>query len=206
MKAQEADSDLELVRRIKEGEESAFGRLVERFQDRVYRLALRISRNPQDAEEITQDVFLTIYQRVGTFDARSAFSTWLYRIATNAALMKLRRRQSTSEIAIEDYLPQFTKEGQARLPVADWGENPERHLLDQEGRKALENAISSLPSDYQVPLFLHDVEGLSNAEVADVLGVSVLAVKARLHRARLALRGILAGYFRERGGESRPPG
>lgn len=198
MTAQEAGSDLELVGRFKEGEQSAFERLVERFQERVYRLALRIIRNPQDAEEITQDVFLTIYLKIGTFDARSAFSTWLYRIATNAALMKLRRRQSASEIAIEDYLPQFTREGHHRLPVPDWGEGPEQHLLEQEGREMLSNAIAVLPPDYQVPVLLRDVEGLSNAEVAEVLGVSVLAVKARLHRARLALRGQLALYFRER--------
>lgn len=196
---QESGSDLDLVRRIKEGEPSAFERLVERFQDRVYRLALRISRNPQDAEEITQDVFLTIFQKIGTFEARSAFSIWLYRIATNAALMKIRSRRAQNELAIEDYLPQFTEEGHHRFPVAEWGGiDPERPLLDQEGREALENAISALPADYQVPLLLRDVEGLSSAEAAEVLRVSVPAVKARLHRARLVLRGMLANYFRER--------
>lgn len=197
---EESGSDRDLVRRIKEGDQSAFERLVERFQHRVYRLALRISRNPQDAEEITQDVFLTIYQKIGTFEARAAFGTWLYRIATNAALMKIRSRRAQNELAIEDYLPQFTEEGHHRFPVADWGDDPEHHLLDQEGREALENAISAVPADYQVPLLLRDAEGLSNAEAAEVLGLSVLAVKARLHRARLALRGQLAGYFRERQG------
>lgn len=195
---QQAGSDLELIRRMKAGEPSSFERLVERYQDRVYRLALRISGNQQDAEEITQHVFLTTYQKIGTFEARVAFSTWLYRIATNAALMKIRSHRDRTEIAIEDYLPQFTKEGQHRFPVADWGDEPEYHLLDQEGREVLENAISALPPDYKVPVLLRDVEGLSNAEVADVLGVSVLAVKARLHRARLVLRGMLANYFRER--------
>ncbi|MBI2902809.1 MAG: sigma-70 family RNA polymerase sigma factor [Candidatus Methylomirabilis oxyfera] len=195
---QQSVSDLDLVRGIKEGDQFAFERLVERFRDRVYRLALRISRNPQDAEEITQDVFLTIYQKIGTFEARSAFSTWLYRIATNAALMKIRRRQSVSELAIEDYLPQFTEEGHHRSPVTDWGEDPECPLLDQEGREMLKSAISALPPDYQVPVLLRDVEGLLNTEAAEVLGVSVPALKARLHRARLVLRGMLANYFRER--------
>ncbi|MBI3780838.1 MAG: sigma-70 family RNA polymerase sigma factor [candidate division NC10 bacterium] len=195
---QESGSDLDLVRRIKEGERSAFERLVERFQNRVYCLALRISRNPQDAEEITQDVFLTIYQKIGTFEARSAFSTWLYRIATNAALMKIRSRRAQNELAIEDLLPQFTEEGHHCFPVADWGDDPEHHLLDQEGREMLKSAISALPPDYQVPVLLRDVEGLSNTEAAEVLGVSVPAVKARLHRARLVLRGRLANYFRER--------
>ncbi|MBI4381829.1 MAG: sigma-70 family RNA polymerase sigma factor [candidate division NC10 bacterium] len=199
---QESGSDLDLVRWIKEGEQSAFERLVERFQDRVYRLALRISRNPQDAEEITQEVFLTIYQKIVTFEARAAFGTWLYRIATNAALMKIRSRRAQNELTIEDYLPQFTEEGHHRFPVADWGDDPERPLLDQESREALENAISALPPDYQVPVLLRDVEGLSNAEVAEVLRVSVPALKARLHRARLVLRGMLANYFRER--EPRP--
>lgn len=195
---QQSGSDLDLVRRIKEGEQSAFERLVERFQNRVYRLALRISGNQQDAEEITQHVFLTTYQKIGTFEVRVVFSTWLYRIATNAALMKIQSHRDRTEIAIEDYLPQFTKEGQHRFPVADWGDELEYHLLDQEGREVLESAISALPLDYKVPVLLRDVEGLSNAEVADVLGVSVLAVKAQLHRARLVLRGMLANYFLER--------
>lgn len=200
---QQAGSDLELIRRMKAGEPSSFERLVERYQDRVYRLALRISGNQQDAEEITQDVFLTIYQKIGTFEARAAFSTWLYRIATNAALMKIRSRRDRTEIAIEDYLPEFTEDGRYHFAVAEWGGGSRTPpVLHQEGREMLKSAISALPPDYQVPVLLRDVEGLSNAEAADVLGVSVLAVKARLHRARLVLREMLANYFRTR--EARP--
>jgi RNA polymerase sigma-70 factor (ECF subfamily) len=200
----ESTSDAVPVSRITEGDQSAFERLVERFRDRVYCLALRISRNPQDAEEITQDVFLTIYRKIGAFEARAAFSTWLHRIATNAALMKIRSRRPHNDLAIEDYLPQFIAKGHHRFPAADWAEDPEHHLLDQEGREVLERAIAALPADYQVPVLLRDVEGLSNAETAEVLRVSVPAVKARLHRARLVLRGVLATYFREREAQQSP--
>lgn len=119
--------------------------------------------------------------------------------------MKIRPRRAQNELAIEDYLPQFTKEGHHRFSATNWGDDPEHHLLDQEGREALEKAISALPADYQVPLLLRDAEGLSNAEAAEVLRATVPAVKARLHRARLVLRGMLANYFREREARPAPP-
>jgi RNA polymerase sigma-70 factor (ECF subfamily) len=156
---------------------------------------MNMTRSPQDAEEVTQDVFLAVYRKIGEFDGRAAFSTWLYRVASNAALMKLRGRRSEPHLSIEEEGPAFAPDGHFARPVADWSELPEDRLLSAERRRVLEQAIDALPPDYKAVVVLRDVEGLSNPEVAEVLGATVLAVKSRLHRARLALRERLAAYF-----------
>ena len=191
--------DPELVARVKAGDEAAFAGLLQRYQGKVYRLAMHFTRNPQDAEEVTQDVFLSVSRRLDTFDGRAAFSTWLYRIASNAALMKLRRRRSEPHLPIEEEGPLFGPDGHFARPVADWSELPEDRLLSAERRRVLEQGIEALPPDYKAVVVLRDIEGLSNPEVADILGITLLAVKSRLHRARLALRERLAAYF-EAGG------
>jgi RNA polymerase sigma-70 factor (ECF subfamily) len=187
--------DAELVERLKTGDREAFGALLRRHQGKVYRLAMNMTRSPQDAEEVTQDVFLAVYRKIGEFDGRAAFSTWLYRVASNAALMKLRGRRSEPHLSIEEEGPAFAPDGHFARPVADWSELPEDRLLSAERRRVLEQAIDALPPDYKAVVVLRDVEGLSNPEVAEVLGATVLAVKSRLHRARLALRERLAAYF-----------
>ncbi len=187
--------DAELVERLKTGDREAFGALLRRYQGKVYRLAMNMTRSPQDAEEVTQDVFLAVYRKIGDFDGRAAFSTWLYRVASNAALMKLRGRRSEPHLSIEEEGPAFAPDGHFARPVADWSELPEDRLLSAERRRVLEQAIDALPPDYKAVVVLRDVEGLSNSEVAEILGATVLAVKSRLHRARLALRERLAAYF-----------
>jgi RNA polymerase sigma-70 factor (ECF subfamily) len=187
--------DAELVERLKTGDREAFGALLRRYQGKVYRLAMNMTRSPQDAEEVTQDVFLAVYRKIGDFDGRAAFSTWLYRVASNAALMKLRGRRSEPHLSIEEEGPAFAPDGHFARPVADWSELPEDQLLSAERRRVLEQAIDALPPDYKAVVVLRDVEGLSNPEVAEILGATVLAVKSRLHRARLALRERLAAYF-----------
>jgi RNA polymerase sigma-70 factor (ECF subfamily) len=187
--------DAELVERLKTGDREAFGALLRRHQGKVYRLAMNMTRSPQDAEEVTQDVFLAVYRKIGEFDGRAAFSTWLYRVASNAALMKLRGRRSEPHLSIEEEGPAFAPDGHFARPVADWSELPEDRLLSAERRRVLEQAIDALPPDYKAVVVLRDVEGLSNPEVAEVLGATVLAVKSRLHRARLALRERLAAYL-----------
>jgi len=187
--------DAELVERLKTGDRDAFGALLRRYQGKVYRLAMNMTRSPQDAEEVTQDVFLAVYRKIGDFDGRAAFSTWLYRVATNAALMKLRGRRSEPHLSIEEEGPAFAPDGHFARPVADWSELPEDRLLSAERRRVLEQAIDALPPDYKAVVVLRDVEGLSNQEVAEILGATVLAVKSRLHRARLALRERLAAYL-----------
>ncbi|MGH7409298.1 MAG: RNA polymerase sigma factor [Candidatus Methylomirabilales bacterium] len=191
--------DAELVERLKTGEEDAFAVLLARYQGKVYGLAMNFTCNPQDAEEVTQDVFLTVYRKIGTFNGRAAFSTWLYRVAANAALMKLRGRRSEPHLPIEEAGPTFTADGQFARPVADWSELPEDRLISAESRRVLGQAIAALPPDYKAVVVLRELEGLSNPEVAEVLGTTVLAVKARAHRARLALRERLAAHFDLRG-------
>ncbi|MGB4782152.1 sigma-70 family RNA polymerase sigma factor [Candidatus Methylomirabilis sp.] len=186
-------SDQELVEQIKAGEKTSLEALLGRYQDKVYRLAMSFTKNPADAEEVLQDVFLTVYRKIASFEGRSAFSTWLYRITVNTALMKLRGRGPAQE-SIDGYLPQFTKDGQHARMVVDFTDGPEKLLLLKEREQILREAIEALPPDYKVVLVLRDLEGLSNEEVAEVVGASVLAVKARLHRARLALRGRLERY------------
>lgn len=186
-------SDQELVEQIQTGEEAPFEVLLGRYQDRAYRLALSLTKNPADAEEVLQDVFLTVYRKIASFERRSAFGTWLYRITVNAALMKLRGRGPVQE-SIDEYLPRFTKDGRHARMVVDFSQGPEKLLLQKEREQVLREAIEALPPDYKVVLILRDLEGLSNEEVAEVVGASVLAVKARLHRARLALRGRLDRY------------
>jgi len=192
-------ADAELVERLKGGDEEAFSALLRRHQGKVYRLAMNMTRNVQDAEEVTQDVFLAVSRKLGAFDGRAAFSTWLYRVATNAALMKLRGRRPEPHLPIEEAGPTFAADGHFARPVADWSELPDDRLLAAESQRVLGQAIEALPPDYKAVVVLRDIEGLSNQEVAESVGTTVLAVKSRLHRARLALRERLAGHFELRG-------
>jgi RNA polymerase sigma-70 factor (ECF subfamily) len=186
----------QLVELLRGGEEAAFEALLQRYQGKIYRLALSVTKNREDAEEVLQDVFLSVYRRIGSFDGRSAFGTWLYRITVNAALMKLRGRGPAQE-SFEDFLPQFSEGRHARM-VADWTEGAEDFILRKERVQLVRQTIETLPPEYRLVLVLRDLEGLSNGEVAEVLGTSVPAVKARLHRARLVLRGMLGRYVTER--------
>ncbi|MCZ7625341.1 MAG: sigma-70 family RNA polymerase sigma factor [Candidatus Methylomirabilis sp.] len=150
--------DQDLVERIKGGDEAAFDALLGRYQERVYRLAMSMTRNREDAEEVLQDVFLAVYRKIESFESRSAFRTWLYRITVNAALMKLRSRGPIQE-SIEAYLPQFTKDGRHAQMVHDFTHGPEDRLLRNERERLLWEAIDALPPDYKVVLVLRDFEG-----------------------------------------------
>ncbi len=194
---QSSVSEQDLVEQTRAGDEAAFEALLARHQGKVYRLALSFTKNREDAEEILQDVFLTVYRKIASFDGRSAFATWLYRIAVNTALMKLRSRGPFQE-SLEENLPQFTRDGRHPRMVADWTEVPEKRLLGKERAQVVREALETLPPGYKVVLVLRDLERLSNSEVAEVVGITVPAVKARLHRARLALRGKLELYMTER--------
>lgn len=172
---------------------------MERHSSRAYRVAFGITRNSADAEEVVQDAFLALYQKADAFEGRATLSTWLYRVVTNAALMKRRGRRHEVEVSLEAQLPSFGEDGSRMgdmsVLMADWSQNPEAALLSQETHTLLQQAIEGLPDLYRTVLVLRDVEGLSNEEVAEVVGESVAAVKSRLHRARMALREQLTKHF-----------
>jgi RNA polymerase sigma-70 factor (ECF subfamily) len=199
-------SDLSLIQQLQGGDAAALEMLMERHAGRAYRVAFGITRNSADAEEVVQDAFLTLYQKADAFEGRAALSTWLYRIVTNAALMKRRGRRHAVEVSLEAQLPTFREDGsragEMRVLMADWSQNPEAHLLSRETQTILQGAIESLPDAHRAVLLLRDVEGLSNDEVAEIVGESVAAVKSRLHRARMAVREQLAGHLgpHDRGG------
>jgi RNA polymerase sigma-70 factor (ECF subfamily) len=149
--------------------------------------------NAAEAEEVVQEVFLTLYEKANTFRGAAALSTWLYRLTANAALSRLRRHKRRPEVSMDDYLPQFRADGHHLVrPVVDWSQDVERYYATAELRQVLQQAIEALPPLDKAVLVLSDVEELSNRDIGEILGLSVLAVKARLHRARLCLRGKLA--------------
>jgi len=184
--------ELTLVRRLRGGDMAALEALMAQHAPWVYRLAHGVTRNDADAEEVVQDVFLTLFRKIETFEGRSRLGTWLYRVTTNAALIKRRGKRHEVEVSLEEHLPTFREDGHRegdRLWLrADWSGRPDEELLSAETRATLGQAIDALPDHYRVVVLLRDVEDLSSEEVARVLGESVASVKSRLHRARMALR------------------
>ncbi len=191
----DGDIELRLVERLQAGDATALEGLMERYSSRLYRLAFGITRNARDAEEVLQDVFLTVFRKIGSFERRAKLGTWLYRVATNTALNKRRGLAATVEVALDDLLPTYLDDGHRAgdrsFLLTDWSETPEEELLAGEGRAALDRALAMLPDGYRAVLVLRDVDGLSTEEAADALGESVSSVKSRLHRARMALREII---------------
>jgi RNA polymerase sigma-70 factor (ECF subfamily) len=191
--AQELKSvpDEALVARAQEEDERAFGELIERYETKVYSLALKMLRNPEDAEDVLQDTFLRAYRGLKSFKGHSTFSTWIYRITANSALMKLRKKQLPT-VSIED-----ADERETPINIADWAPGPVEQLLNQETQEAMADAIEALPAEFRQVFVLREVEGLSNADVAEILDLSVAAVKSRLHRARLKIRNHLSHFFND---------
>jgi len=187
------DPDGALLEALQRRDPSATEELVARFGARAYRLAWGITRNVEDAEEAVQDAFLSVTRKIDTFRGDSAFRSWIYRIVSNAAYQKRRGPANRpAELSLDAVLPLFHEDGRHREPIADWShavDDPSRRI---ELRLALTAAIAGLPADYQAVVLLHDVEGLSNGEVAETLGISVGNTKTRVHRARLFLRKRLA--------------
>jgi RNA polymerase sigma-70 factor (ECF subfamily) len=191
------DADAELVEALRREEPDAAERLVERYGDRVYRLAMRITGLNEDAEEAAQDALWTAARKIHMFKGESAFGSWIYRITANAAYQKLRtRRQKSAEIAIEDVLPSLDGDGRHFEPMDDWSNRVDEQALQGELRRVLQQAIDGLPADYRTALVLHDVEGLSNPDIAEALNISLPAVKSRVHRSRLFVRKQLADYLK----------
>ena len=183
-----ADRDLDLLDALWRREPMAAECLVTRYGERAYRLARRITGNGQDAEEVVQDAFWTVVRKIDTFRGESAFGSWLYRIVANAAYQKLRGRPGgRRELSLDELLPFFDESGHV-TPTADWSPRVDDPSLQAELRTALTAAIDELPAAYRIAFVLRDVEGRSNLEIAEALGLSVPLVKTRVHRARLFLR------------------
>lgn len=194
-----ADSvkDQDLVSRAKAGDVAAFEHLVARHERRVYALALRMLRQEQDAEDITQQTFLDALEGLAGFRGEASFSTWVLRIATYAALKVIRKRKGLEVISLD----QATEEGGDHdgLPhpeyIADWRESPERLVQHQETRRLIEEALAELDEKHRIVFLLRDMHGLSVRETAEALGLSEVNVKVRLLRARLRLRERLTRIF-----------
>jgi RNA polymerase sigma-70 factor (ECF subfamily) len=184
--------DDELVRRVQNGNTEAFEELVRRYERKVYNITYRLLGNEQDASEALQDSFLRAYRFIGKFQFKSSFFTWLYRIATNVSLSKLRKREKVDVVSIDEPL---NEAGDLPLEIPDYKYNPERMMQQREIRRALQEAVDKLPPDYRSVVVLRDLEGLSNEEASRVLSISVAAVKSRLHRGRLVLRKRLSKYL-----------
>lgn len=184
-----------LIDRLKAKDESALDLFMAEYGGKVYGLSLRMTGNHHDAEEVCQDVFLTVFEKIGTFRGDAKLSSWVYRITANTALMKLRKRPKIKALPLEEELgPAMTEEGMLAEPVVDWSRLPDDELERKELTRRIEAAITQLPPDYRSVFVLRDIEGLTAEEACSVLDLSVAALKSRLHRARLFLRKQLADY------------
>jgi len=179
--------------------EEAFTELVNRYSDKVYRLAYRITGNPDDAEEVLQEVFIILVEKLNTFRQESKFSTWLYRVAANASYMFLRggKKNKESEVSFDDYKPYNDHGVLEGVQDKDWSDIPDYKLLSLEGAQLIEKAISELPQEYKIVFHMKDIEGMTSKEIAKILNLSLPAVKSRVLRARLFLRDKLSNYYTE---------
>ena len=185
-----------LVAAAKSGDAAAFEELVNRYEKKIFRLTMNITRNHEDAEDAMQDAFMKAYSHLSNFQEDSRFYTWLVRIAANEALMRLRKRRP-NQFSLDDPI-----EGDDDLiprEIEDWGPSPEQRYAQSEMQEILNHVIDQLAPDFRVVFLLRDVEGLSTEETAEAVGISVPAVKSRLLRARLKLRQKLNRYFRQGG-------
>jgi RNA polymerase sigma-70 factor (ECF subfamily) len=189
-----SESDL-LARFQSSDPSSALAELFEAYADPIYRLAIQLLGDPSGAEDVVHETFISAITHRDTFEGRSKLSSWLYRIAYNAAMGRLRARQ-------EEPLPEDEPDDEAPVPLphnfVEWNLTPEQLQQDSEAAEVMQKAIAALPGKYRVVFFLRDVEGQSTEQTAEVLGLTETAVKVRLHRARLALREMLSDYFVER--------
>lgn len=181
---------------LRRGDERAYEDLIRSFGPRLLATTRRLLSNEDDATDAVQETFLSAYRALDKFDGKARIYTWLHRIATNAALMKLRRRSRKPESSIEEMLPAFDDTGHFVEPPRPWS-GPVESAERGETRSLVRDAIERLPDNYRTVLVLRDIEELDTSEVADILEITTNAVKVRLHRARLALRQLLDPHFQE---------
>ena len=191
-----ASDDLALVQATRNGDTAAFEELIKRYDRKLLRIALNVTRNPEDAEEAVQDTFLKAYRNLNRFERKAKFATWLTRIAINESLTKLRKQHGNKETSLER---DIRLDGEVLpLDVADWAPNPEERYGVSQLRDILTKSLQELRPALRVVFVLRDVEGLSTEETAEALELSIPAVKSRLLRARLQLRERLNKFFKKR--------
>ncbi len=186
-----------LVEKARQGDVEAFNSLITKYERRVYRMARQITQNNEDAEDVLQDTFLKAYEHLKSFQGQSKFYTWLTRIAVNESLMKLRKRKSDRTVSMDDNIE--TEDESIVREIAVWDGTPEEKYGQEELRAILEDAIQGLKPIFRTVFVLRDVEEMSTEETAEMLGLSIAAVKSRLLRARLQLREKLTRIFKRKG-------
>lgn len=177
-------NEAELIERAKQGDAQAFQALYDKHKRRVYSLCLRMTANTAEAEDLTQEAFLQLYRKIGTFRGESAFSTWLHRLSVNVVLMQLRKK-SLPVVSLEE-----TTEGEEDTPKKDFGAE-DLALAGSIDRLQLQKAVDDLPPGYRMIFVLHDIEGYEHNEIATIVGCSIGNSKSQLHKARMKLRDLL---------------
>ena len=186
-----------LVREFQAGNRQAYDKIADIYQKKIYSLSYNLTRNQMDAQDVTQEVLLTLFRKINMFQGKSAFSSWVYRITLNSSYMKLRRKKKEPNISIDEVMPLFNGAGFQQDKIKDWSENTESLMFANESRNVIKNAVDLLPEKEKVVFLLRDVEGVSTEKTGEILDLTVPAVKSRLHRARLFLRKKLSNYFEE---------
>lgn len=192
--------ELDLVNKSRAGDQTAFAALVSRYEGKIFRLAMNITQNREDAEDVLQESFLKAYEHLDQFQGNSKFYTWIVRIAVNQALMKLRKRKSDRSVSLDEQID--TGEDVVVREIAAWDPDPEEQLNQGELQTILAEAVDSLAPIYRTVFTLRDVDGLSTEETAEALDLSIPAVKSRLLRARLQLRDRLTKFFKRKGDDA----
>ena len=190
------DDEASLVAQLRAGDQAAFEQVVRAYGGRLLAVARRIVGSEEDARDVVQDAFMNAFKSLDRFEGNAKLSTWLHRIVVNAALMRLRTRKRKPEQSIETMLPSFLDDGHHEERFQSWDEPIDKIMERAENRELVRKQIDALPEGYRTVLVLRDIEGLDTEETANVLGLSVNATKIRLHRARQALRTLLAPHFR----------
>jgi len=186
--------DRRLIAGLQARDETAVHELTERYGPRIYQLALRQMKNPEDAEEVTQDVLLKVYRKIGAFRGDSALSSWIYRITFNTAMSRLRSSKLERAAQHRERRDDQDEGRQTTFQPADWSHMPDEELLRAQLRRAVMTAIQDLPEIYRVPVVLRDIEGLTTEEASTRLRVKDQTLKSRLHRGRLMLRERLQAF------------
>jgi RNA polymerase sigma-70 factor (ECF subfamily) len=196
----EIDEEATIVAQARLGDAKAFTELLRRYEGKIFRLALHITQNREDAEDVLQEAFFKAYEHLDQFQGQSKFYTWIVRIAVNQALMKLRKRKTDRSVSLDEAID--TGEDTIAREIAAWDENPEEKYSREELNSILGSAVEGLAPIYRAVFTLRDVDELSTEETAEALGLSVPAVKSRLLRARLQLRDKLTRYFKRKGDDA----